>query len=87
MHASVDKCVVDDALAVLRPLVNAIRKTLFACSIVIRARDRFQSTPGPIDLAGLGPETPVGIEISFDQICATQSSGDPQVLHRGSTFK
>src|SRR5207244_10519061 len=69
------------------PLVNAIVERLLACLIEIRARDSFQSTPRPIDLAGLRPQTPVGIEISFDQICATQASGDAEVLHCGSTLK
>src|SRR5438309_9521012 len=87
VHASVDECVVDDALAVLRPLVNAGGKLQFVRFREIRVRVSFQSSPWPGDLAGLRPQTPVGIEISFDQICATQASCDTEVLHCGSTFK
>src|ERR1044072_4681737 len=66
VHAGVDERVVHDALTILRPRVDAMRKSL---------------AKRPVNPARFGLETSIGIEIAPDEISATQPGSRANVLN------
>ncbi len=87
VHACVDKRVVDDALAILRPRVNPIGECLFPGRRMIRTRNSSEIATRPVDLSGLRFQIVVVIEVVLDQIGAAECGSGAQVPNFRAAFE
>ena len=72
VHAGVHERVVDNALTILRPRVDAVQKSF---------------AKGPVNTPCFGLDASVGIKVTLDQISATEPSGRANVLNLRATFE